>query len=283
MILYLDFNDSRRFLIIIFLLIFNYIVHHNFIISDERDQWALCVQEIPRNDLFKHCALIISKTGTQEISLTVPKKDAILIDRITEAVRNYISPSMDMYYIKNPHFSKDLLTLEEKHPQSRSSIEIGIIYVKKYQSDPHDMLKNSIDDCGREFFNFIDLLGKEIENNEIGSMKNDFPIYSDKWNNIEVFYHIAPLMSEEAAELVRNDIAIVFFLEEGIFDTTLIRYGLGHTPQIFAVIQPKFNQLYQIYVIEIFHKNSLNRIHVTSYSKIKSQCHQSQNCVGFFL
>jgi len=128
-------------------------------------------------------------------------------------------------------------------------MKIGIIYSKKGQVLPLDMLTTDSSECSDQFVKFVDLLGTEIDlENSRGDMckDNERTMYHEFWKNIDVVYHVAPFLSEEIRyRIIGNDVALIFFLEEGTFDPSHIE-KLGSRPQIFAVVQPKLNDLYQV-------------------------------------
>jgi len=64
--------------------------------------------------------------------------------------------------------------------------------------------------------------------------------------NIEIIYHVAPLLNPEGhRRLIGNDIGVIFFLESGQFDPSLID-KLGSLPQVYAIVQPIRKNKYQI-------------------------------------
>jgi len=113
----------------------------------------------------QHRALIISKKGHEEIVLYIENKDALFVDRLYESVKNRCEGYKNIHYVWHPQFPKDLLTLEQKHPQLRTAMKIGIICCKKGQVVPQDMFQNGVngDTCGNKYWNFVRLLGDAID------------------------------------------------------------------------------------------------------------------------
>jgi len=113
------------------------------------------------------------------------------------------------------------------------------------------MLRNGIDACSKEFWKFVALLGREIDLETWSGYRGDIgreekSTFYDNWKDIDVVYHVSPMLTDESQHrLISNDVAVIFFLDEGAFDPSQID-KLGNMPQIFAVVQPKFNDLYQV-------------------------------------
>jgi len=76
------------------------------------------VLETPKGDPPKHHALVISKKGSEEIILNVQSKDALLGDRILESVKSLCPQNQEIYPVRSQQFARDLLSVEEKHPQN---------------------------------------------------------------------------------------------------------------------------------------------------------------------
>jgi len=134
-------------------------------------------------------------------------------------------------------------------------MKIGVICCRKGQTSPQDMFQNGLEGgppVDDQFWIFLKHMGHEVDLSDnwtgyTGDMKGGKTYYT-KWKQIEVIYHVAPIMNKEGhRRLIGNDIAVIFFLEEGdntLFDPSQISL-LGTVPQIFAVIQP-VGQLYRL-------------------------------------
>jgi len=115
-------------------------------------------------------------------------------------------------------------------------MKIGIIYCKNGQIYPQDMLLNR--ELTTQFKNFLSLMGKIIEvddpRNDVGSGET----YYTFWNELDVIYHVAPMMDSEAQRrLIGNDFVILFFIESGSFNPSYLSQ-LGTVQQIYGVIRP---------------------------------------------
>uniref|UniRef100_A0A6B2L258 Rap-GAP domain-containing protein n=1 Tax=Arcella intermedia TaxID=1963864 RepID=A0A6B2L258_9EUKA len=212
-----------------------------------------------------HKALTTTKKGYIEFEIEVPSKDQSvpLLDRlemlITNQAQNQPSNELqsatqgrtnDIYSVyNNSQFALELVKLEETHPQRRKEMKIGVMYCKKGQILPSDMFQNKMtEESDSQFSKFINLMGHEIQledwNGYKGDMGNKGKTYYEKWRDIDIIYHVAPMLNAEGhRRLIGNDICVVFFLEEGedVFFIPTHLSNLGTVPQVHAVIQPVGN------------------------------------------
>jgi len=206
--------------------------HHNFINPSAVDNMVVSVLDEPTKgrDNLAHRGIITTKKGYELIEV-IPNEDMglPLTERLEKALKLMASMNDDLYHVPNEHFKEDLVKVEEKHCQKKTAIKIGLIYCRKGQTLPQDMFKNGIseDQCSQGFMDFVSLFGSEINLTEwdgyMGDMKpgETGKAFYDRWNNIEVIYHVAPFLNSEGhRRLIGNDIAELFFLEEG--DDTLL-------------------------------------------------------------
>jgi len=173
--------------------------------------------------------------------------------RIEDAIKSYhqqmnaagITPTpISFYHVSNPHFVKEVSKIEKNHPQYRKAMKIGVILSRKGQVEPQEMFLNGLNDdrCSDAFWTFMDHLGKPISlsnwTNYRGDMGHEGETYYTQWKNIEIIYHVAPMLgAEEHRRLIGNDVAVIFFHEEGEFDASHLD-KLGTVPQIFIVVSP---------------------------------------------
>jgi len=156
-------------------------------------------------------------------------------------------PECIVYYVKNPTFRNHLLSIEQKHPQSISNMKIAIIYCKAGQKSAQEWFQNN--SGSDQFWKFVNLMGSKIDDISThtgykGDVGKGIAFY-DRWKGLEIIYHVAPRMNTEMIRrLIGNDIATIFFLENGSFDPTPID-ELGTVPQIFIVVQP-FQKKYRL-------------------------------------
>jgi len=108
--------------------------------------------------------------------------------------------------------------------------------------------------CSEAFWNFLNKMGREIDlngwTNYTGDMKTKgetiSKTYYDKWNEIEIIYHVAPLLDKEGhRRLIGNDIAVLFFLDEDYLFSPYVVDELGKVPQIFGIVQAS-GDLYRV-------------------------------------
>jgi len=175
----------------------------------------------------------------------------------------------EFYLAVEPGFCTDLATLEEKHCQKRAVMKIGIVYCKKDQIEASTMFANRADDCSPEFWRFLDEnLGQKINlegwTKYRGDMRPPGTAWYDQWNQIEVIYHVAPILNpEEIRRLIGNDIAMIFYLDDGganddcFFPLNNVDQ-FGDVPQVFAVVQPQRMKNDISYRMAFFSKNNIN-------------------------
>jgi len=112
---------------------------------------------------------------------------------------------------------------------------IGVIYCKQGQVDPMEMLENR--EPSSSFNEFLSLMGVIRSK---GTMLDDSGTSNRRrWNRRAVVWHVAPDMTEDQQRrLIGNDVALLFFKDEGEpFDPQHI-ISLGSIPQVFVIVQP---------------------------------------------
>jgi len=126
-----------------------------------------------------------------------------------------------------------------------------VILSRKGQVEPQEMFLNGLngDKCIDAFWTFMGHLGKQISlsnwTNYRGDMGQEGETYYTLWKNIEIIFHVAPMLgAEEHRRLIGNDVAVVFFHEDGDFDASQLD-KLGTVPQNFVVVSP-FKENYRI-------------------------------------
>jgi len=145
-------------------------------------------------------------------------------------------------------FSSELLTIEQKHSQGKTTMKLGVIYCKKGQVTGADMFGNG-STASPLFWNFVNEFGQKFDlegwTKYRGDMRPPGTAWYDLWQNVEVVCHVAPVMGpEEIRRLIGNDIGLVFFFDEPYdvpnpakFDCSGID-TFGEVPCVFAVAQP---------------------------------------------
>eukprot|EP01125_Pyxidicula_operculata_P018083 TRINITY_DN63_c0_g2_i3.p1 TRINITY_DN63_c0_g2~~TRINITY_DN63_c0_g2_i3.p1 ORF type:complete len:938 (-),score=212.57 TRINITY_DN63_c0_g2_i3:267-3080(-) len=183
----------------------------------------------------------------------VSEEAEIFMEEQMEQYVRKIHPNKEVYYIPNTQqFSQDFLRVEEKHPQKRIHMKIGLIYCKNGQSLPKDMFANTREECGPRFEEFLNLMGELKDLNGwtgyAGDMGDTGFTYYHLWDphNIEIVYHVAPMLNPSGhRQWIGNDIAVMFFLEEGSQFNPMNVDKLGTVPQLFAIVRPE-NDKYRL-------------------------------------
>jgi len=144
----------------------------------------------------------------------------------------------------------DIMKIEEKHSLAKQELVIGVIYCKHGQVDPMKMLANS--DPSSAFNEFLKLMG--VLRSKGTTLDDSGTSNRRRWNRRAVVWHVAPDMSEDQQRrLIGNDVALLFFKDEGEpFDPQQI-IALGSIPQVFVVVQPHKDK----YRIGFFNKSSM--------------------------
>jgi len=193
----------------------------------------------------EHRALKTNKRGYKEFTVPDGRKDRGLEERIAATLIKMEKPH-SLYPLQDQRFIADFIIFEHLYSQEFKQFKIGVVYCKSGQTDPHQMLLNGIngDNISTSFWAFMHLMGSEIDlstwKGYRGDMGNKGQSFFESWNNHEVMFHVAPMLDSEGhRRLIGNDLAIIFFLEEGgQFDLTSI-LALGQMPVIFVVVQPE--------------------------------------------
>eukprot|EP01124_Arcella_intermedia_P006541 TRINITY_DN13875_c0_g1_i3.p1 TRINITY_DN13875_c0_g1~~TRINITY_DN13875_c0_g1_i3.p1 ORF type:complete len:609 (-),score=154.75 TRINITY_DN13875_c0_g1_i3:59-1885(-) len=239
--------------------VFSVQAHYDYIgvPEDSDDHFVISVLEKPVNGsdppLFD--CLRIDKNGTSRFYVSVIMEGKPLVDHILDSLLESTN-AKHIYHVENTSFSQDLLELEQKHPQSQSQFQIGVICGVSGQNNPLEMLNTPSENIDDRFWDFMNLMGKSIDLTTHKGFRGDFGISSSaktfyhSWSgnhkNYEVLYHVAPLLDDESKRrLIGNDIGIIFFLPSGNLDISLLNQ-LGSMNQIFAVVQPTNDAKYSV-------------------------------------
>jgi len=166
---------------------------------------------------------------------------------LEESIEKTLQKNYSVTRVTDPEFPFEFVHLEQKHMQKRVAMKIGLVYCRQGQRTPAEMFQNGRDgDCSSKFWDFVHLLGKRVEITESytkyrGDMRPPGTAYYSVWKDVEIIYHVAPILNEEETRrLIGNDIMMLIFLEEGddvYFDPSEID-KFGEVPQGFVVVQP---------------------------------------------
>eukprot|EP01125_Pyxidicula_operculata_P011126 TRINITY_DN3632_c0_g1_i2.p1 TRINITY_DN3632_c0_g1~~TRINITY_DN3632_c0_g1_i2.p1 ORF type:complete len:992 (-),score=211.91 TRINITY_DN3632_c0_g1_i2:80-3025(-) len=244
-------------------------LHHNFVVKEGENMSVISVLDNVSTDGRSRKALETTKKGYQLFDLifeTGDNADISLVSQMETAIKKHkSSPTVPSSCVIHPvnnnlQFASQFMMLEEKHPQKKVAMKLGVILCKSGQVMPSEMFQNQMED---DFKLFMQGIGSEI-NLEIwkgyrGDMSSkEGTTYYSLWNGpktndddpnsrIDVIYHVAPLLNAEGhRRLIGNDIGIIIFLERGAppFDPSKLGM-LGTVPQVFVVVQP-YHNMYKI-------------------------------------
>eukprot|EP01126_Amoeba_proteus_P045443 TRINITY_DN5089_c0_g2_i10.p1 TRINITY_DN5089_c0_g2~~TRINITY_DN5089_c0_g2_i10.p1 ORF type:complete len:506 (+),score=104.90 TRINITY_DN5089_c0_g2_i10:152-1669(+) len=226
----------------------------------DKSHSVVVVQSCPSEIIGKssiYQVLFVSDKGHEMKQITIDTCSLDIIkEKLMERIKKEFPSPVEIYDIfDNLEFSEAFINFEPKHSQLRTTMKIGIIYVRKGQQEPQEWFGNGQggDALTSEFWQFVNVLGQEIDlsgwKGYRGDMGQRGKTYYKNWNNrVECVYHLSCLMNpEEQRRLIGNDIAMILFMEEGNFSfnpATVL--GLGSVPQIFVVVQPAENSLWRM-------------------------------------
>jgi len=238
-------------------------VHYNFIGLElnEEDYFIVSVMGAPvSGSTSTYAALKTTKHGEEEVNLGVrggEKKD--LINSIEKAILQQVvakgkedllsaaGTSQITFIADSSKFADEFETLEEKHFKKTTSMKLGLLYCKKDQNSPMEILQNGLEnpsEIPQDFWDFLKTLSQEIDLEHWKGYRGDMgasesKAYYDNWKGIDIIYHVAPKLDADShRRLIGNDVCLVIFLEEGAsFDPSIVDQ-FGQVPQIFALVQP---------------------------------------------
>jgi len=157
----------------------------------------------------------------------------------------------NFYHVQNKAFRHELTKVERDHPQQLRTMKIAVLYSKRGQSQPSEMFHN--DKVTKKLREFLNIIGDKIDLSTHKGYAGDMgssamPTYYCKWkHNIEIIYHVAPMLnSDQHRRLIGNDVAVIFFQQQGEqFHPENIQ-KLGTVPQIFTVVTPHQKSNYRL-------------------------------------
>jgi len=176
-----------------------------------------------------------------------PRDTEPLLARIFQALKDLGKVTDPNQFVFNHHaFCQELATIEQKHPQKRTQMKIGVLYVGDNQIKPKEWFLNGTPKgkpCHPKFWEFMDFFGEKTDltnfTGYLGDMGQRGHSYVDNWQGLEVMYHVSPMLtSEEHRRLVGNDIALLFFVEPDTHLNLEGLSGLGTVGQVYAAVQP---------------------------------------------
>lgn len=241
--------------------------HLNWIVKEEKDTYVLSIMVQAQSSVLR--GLKTTSKGYQEFSVreTVDPTDAALLKGSLLEQGVIDSPLAEFIFVTDPGFPQDLQVVEQRHPQARAVMKIGVIYSKKGETTAAQMFENK--ECSPDFWKFIDRLGEKIDlegwTKYRGDMRPPGNAWYSVWKGIEIIYHVAPILNaEEKRRLIGNDIGMLFYFDEPLsekFDPSGID-TFGEVPCVFAVVQPDKKKSEQ----EQYQVGFCSKINITSHT-----------------
>jgi hypothetical protein len=150
-------------------------------------------------------------------------------------------------------FSLELLGLEASHAANASAFRMGVVYCGEDQQGEEVCFANT-NVVSERFWSFLDLMGERVRINSFSGFSGGFEdvatepdkqSYYVSWLNLEIMYHVAPLLNpEEQRRLLGNDLVLIYFHEsDHPFDAYEFR---GHVTSIAIVVKPLPNDKYVV-------------------------------------
>eukprot|EP00324_Dicrateria_rotunda_P005126 CAMPEP_0206169600 /NCGR_PEP_ID=MMETSP1474-20131121/36223_1 /ASSEMBLY_ACC=CAM_ASM_001110 /TAXON_ID=97495 /ORGANISM="Imantonia sp., Strain RCC918" /LENGTH=539 /DNA_ID=CAMNT_0053575749 /DNA_START=20 /DNA_END=1636 /DNA_ORIENTATION=+ len=221
--------------------------HSNFIIEDPiQGIFIISIINPEKSEReLKSCGIIVRDECKNHIHPLFPKSTRK--KRICQL--HNINPDIPWKEIKNPQFSEELKTMEDKELSVRYHYKFGVLYAKENQTQG-EMFANREE--SKEFREFLDFMGKKVVldgwtkyaaglDTETGTTGEHSMFLSYK--GMEIMYHVSTMipfaeLDEQQVERKRhlgNDVVVIVYKEgDTPFDPTIIR---SHFNQIFLVVQ----------------------------------------------
>jgi hypothetical protein len=163
----------------------------------------------------------------------------------------------DYYRIHNHEaFAKELAKVESKHPQKKAAVKMALIY--STAAHPTGKENNM---ASPAFKKFLELMGHKIKLETWSGYKGDMKAsegetYFASWRGIDFIFHVSTMLTaEQHRRLIGNDIAVIFFREQGALN--LDDVDIGTVPQVHAVVQPYTHGSEQTYRMGFFSRTTI--------------------------
>jgi len=177
----------------IYKLYFNDEEHYNFIGTNDYGPFVISVlgKIIPGSFPPKRRALKTYDKGYCEFTCVLKEGSIPIVGKIQQYLQMTVL-NTSLYPISDQQiqpFNNEFLQFEQNNSQKISTLKVGVIYSKKGQISPGDMLKNSKEECSKEFIKFLSVLGEEINLEGwvkyAGNMKPPGTTLYTEWQHIE--------------------------------------------------------------------------------------------------
>ncbi len=211
-----------------------------------------CVAFTAKDGFFKCLALTPSGHVLHEAKedILLSRSGSTLKEKMLSYVQELWLPSGDWTEVTSEDtkmFQLELLGLEASHATNASAFRIGIVYAEGFQTSEEQFYANTL--TSTRFQAFLELMGECVQVNSFSgfsggfedlSTTNDKHSYYCSWLNLEIMYHVAPLLSaDEQRRLLGNDLVLVYWHEAtgktGLFQPYEFR---GNVNSVAIVVRP---------------------------------------------
>lgn len=177
-----------------------------------------------------HKALVTSPDGHQVIDikedLLLKEQGSNLKDKMLSYLQNIWFPNETWHMIddnSNKQFQLELLGLEASHATNASAFRIAIVYCHPGQTTEEQFFTNT--KTSPAFETFLGIMGERVSLDSFSGFSGGFgeggsstptgTSYYVSWLNLEIMYHVAPLMTaDEQRRLIGNDLVIIYWTEQ---------------------------------------------------------------------
>jgi len=164
-------------------------------------------------------------------------KDSVQV-YLTDAYPNYA-----FYHVFQTQFPSELLAVEPKHPQSKTTIKIAFLYSLGNETTLQDFFNHK--ETSPAYMTFLDILGEKMNLKGWKKYRGDFGAevqqdsYYSSWKGIEIMFHICHwLTPEQHRRLIGNDVVVIIFHDSSNPFVPDPISNIGTVPQIFGVVSP---------------------------------------------
>ena len=226
-----------------------------------RGSQTLVAVSITAKEGFHKC-LAFSPSGhllheaKEEIILSLSGKT--LRDKFFSYVKDIWCQGVDWYQIpdeKNKMFQLELLGLEVSHAANANAFRLGVVHWSELEGGEEKNFKTRV--VSQNFQTFLDLIGETVQINSFSGYAGGFEdiasvasedktSYYTSWMNLEIMYHVAPLLNaDEQRRLLGNDLVLIIFNESpsNVFPPYAFR---GNVNSIGIVVRQISAELYTV-------------------------------------
>lgn len=222
--------------------------HLNFIVKNEakpEEEFVYSILVAPSPDGTFHSLITNKKTSKFSKEMIGNIRDSATLREIVGLMLQKRFPGHIVYPIYQPNFEKQLLTLEIKHPQQKTTLKIALLYSNGTETTLQDFFNHK--KVSQEYIDFLNLIGTRISLKGWKKYRGDFgkeseqDSYYTEWRNIQIMFHVCHWMdAEQHRRLIGNDVVVIIFNDSPNPFVPDPLDSIGTVPQIFGVVSLRF-------------------------------------------